>query len=151
MYIYICVYTAGSLCCPPKTNTTLSVCWKSTLLLLFRHSVVSDSWQPQGLQHAGLFCPSPSPGVCSNSCPLSRGCYLAISFSAAPFSFCLRCFPAFVSVDHLKKEKKKDLLCFDFSFIIFSLLSFHRLGRFLQKPQWKSTGKDGCYSVFQEG
>ena len=40
--------------------------------LLFHYSVVSDSLQPHGLQHARLPCPSPSPGACSNSCPLSR-------------------------------------------------------------------------------
>ena len=39
--------------------------------LLFGHSVLSDSLQCHGLQHARLPCPSPSPGVCSNSCPFS--------------------------------------------------------------------------------
>ena len=42
------------------------------LLLLFRHSVVSDSLQPHGLQHARLPCPLPSPGAGSNSCSLSQ-------------------------------------------------------------------------------
>ena len=37
------------------------------VLLLLSHSVVSDSFQPRGLQHARLPCPSPAPGVCSNS------------------------------------------------------------------------------------
>ena len=41
------------------------------LSLLFGCSVVSDSWWPQGPQHTRLPCPSLSPGVCSNSCPLS--------------------------------------------------------------------------------
>ena len=41
-------------------------------ILLFNHSVISDSWQPHGLQHARLPCPSPTPGVYSNSCPSSR-------------------------------------------------------------------------------
>ena len=40
--------------------------------LLFSRSVVYNSWQPHGLQHTRLPCPSLSPGVCSNSCPLSR-------------------------------------------------------------------------------
>ena len=40
-----------------------------------------------------LLCPSLSPGVCSNSCPLSRWCYLIISSSAVPFS-CPQSFPA---------------------------------------------------------
>ena len=35
-------------------------------------SVVSDSLRPRGVQHARLPCPSPSPGICSNSCPLSQ-------------------------------------------------------------------------------
>ena len=38
----------------------------------FSHSVVSDSWWPHGSQHARPPCPSPTPGVCPNSCPLSR-------------------------------------------------------------------------------
>ena len=42
-------------------------------------------------------CPSPSPGVCSDSCLLSRGCHPTISSSAAFFSFCLQSFPASVS------------------------------------------------------
>ena len=46
------------------------------------------------IQHARLPCPSPSPGVCSNLCPLSRWCYLTISSSAATFSFWLQSFPA---------------------------------------------------------
>ena len=39
------------------------------------YSVISDSWWLHGLQHARLPCPSPSPRVCSNSCPLSWWCY----------------------------------------------------------------------------
>ena len=46
------------------------------------------------LQHARLPCPSLSPGVCSNSCPLSQWCYLTILSSVALFSFCLESFPA---------------------------------------------------------
>ena len=49
--------------------------------------------QPQGLQHTRLPCPSLSPGVCSNSCPLSQWCRPTNSSSAAPF-FCLPSFPA---------------------------------------------------------
>ena len=60
---------------------------------LFSHSVVSDSLQPHGLQHARLSCPSPSPGACSNSCPWSWGCHPTISSSVIPFS-CLQSFPA---------------------------------------------------------
>ena len=62
----------------------------SAFLLSSSGWVVSDSSWPHGLQHARLPCPLLSPGVCSNSCPLSRRCHLSISSSASPFSFCLR-------------------------------------------------------------
>ena len=53
---------------------------------------MSDSLWPQGLQHARLLCPLLSLGICSNSCPLSQWCYLTISPSAAPLSFCFNLF-----------------------------------------------------------
>ena len=56
--------------------------------MLFSCSVLSHS-----LQYARLPCPSPSPGVCSNSCPLSRWYHPAISSSVIPFSSCFRVFP----------------------------------------------------------
>ena len=62
-------------------------------LLLFSCSVVFNSLQHHGLQHARLPCPSPSPGTCSNSCPLNRY-HPPISSSVIPFSFCLQSFPA---------------------------------------------------------
>ena len=62
--------------------------------LLFSHSVTSESLRPYGLRHARLPCPSPSPGACSNSWPLSRWYHPTISSSAAPFSSCLQSFPA---------------------------------------------------------
>ena len=52
----------------------------------FSHSIVSDSLQPHGLQHARPPCQSPTPGVYSNSCPLSWWCYPTISSSVVPFS-----------------------------------------------------------------
>ena len=60
----------------------------------FSHSVVSDSLWPQGLQHAKLPCPSPTPRACSNSCPLSRWCHPTILSPIVPFSSCLQSFPA---------------------------------------------------------
>ena len=57
-------------------------------------SVLSDSYQPHGLQHARLPCPSLSPGVCSDSCPLSQWCHPTISSSVSPFFFCFQSFPA---------------------------------------------------------
>ena len=47
---------------------------------------MSNSLWPQGLQHARLACPSLSPGVCSNSCPLSQWCHPTISSSVTPYS-----------------------------------------------------------------
>ena len=49
---------------------------------------------PHGLQHTRLPCPSPTPGVYSNSCPLSRWCHPTISSSVVPFSSHLQSFPA---------------------------------------------------------
>ena len=64
------------------------------MLLLFSRSVVSDSLRPREQQHVKLPCPSPSPGLCLNSCPMSQWCHPTISSSVIPFSFCLQSFPA---------------------------------------------------------
>ena len=55
---------------------------------------MSNSFQPHVLQHIKLPCPSLSPGVCPNSCPLSWWYHPTISSSAALFSSCLQFFPA---------------------------------------------------------
>jgi len=60
----------------------------------FGRSVMSDSLQPHELQHARPPCPSPTPGVYSNSCPLSWWCHLTISSSVIPFSSRLQSLPA---------------------------------------------------------
>ena len=54
----------------------------------FNHTVMSDSLQPHESQHARPLCPSPTPGVHSNSCPSSWWCHPAISSSVIPFSSC---------------------------------------------------------------
>ena len=77
---------------PPRnlsTQTTLVV-----TLIQFSHSVVSDSLQLHESQHARPPCPSPTPGVYPNSCPLSRWCHTAISSSVVPFSSCPQSLPA---------------------------------------------------------
>ena len=56
-------------------------------------SVMSDSLGPHGLQLSRPHCPLPTPGVDSNSCPLSRWCHLTISSSVIPFSSRLQSFP----------------------------------------------------------
>ena len=60
----------------------------------FSRTLVSDSLQPHGLQHARLPCPSPTPRACSNSCPSSWWYHPTISSSVLPFSSCLQSFPA---------------------------------------------------------
>ena len=65
-----------------------------TMRLLFSHSVMSDSFQPHGLQHTSLLYTLPSPGTCTNSCLLSQWCHPTISFSVIPFSSWLQSFPA---------------------------------------------------------
>ena len=60
----------------------------------FSCSVVSDSLRPRGLHHIRLPCPSPTPGVHSNSCPLSCRCHPTTSSSVIPFSSWSQSFPA---------------------------------------------------------
>ena len=60
----------------------------------FSHSVVSDSLRPHESQHTRPPCPSPTPGIHSGSCPLSRWYHPAISSSVVPFSSCPQSLPA---------------------------------------------------------
>ena len=60
----------------------------------FSHSVVSDSLWPHELQHTRPPCPSPIPGVHSDSCPPSQWCHPAIASSVVPFSSCPQSLPA---------------------------------------------------------
>ena len=60
----------------------------------FSRSVMSDSLQPHGLQHARPPCPSPTPGAYSNSCPSSQRCHPTVSSSVVPFSSRLQSFSA---------------------------------------------------------
>ena len=78
---------------PPHQNLLLWELprWTCAALSL---SVMSSSLQPHGLQHTRPSCPSPTPGVYPNSCPLSRWCHPAISSSVVPFSSCPQSFPA---------------------------------------------------------
>ena len=65
-----------------------------SLSVLFSHWAMSNCLWLHGLQHARLFCPSPTPWACSNSCPLSWWCHPTVSSSVVPFSSCLQSFPA---------------------------------------------------------
>ena len=60
----------------------------------FSHSVMSDSWRPHELEHARPPCPSPTPGVYPNSCPLTWQCHPAILSSVVPFFSCSQYLPA---------------------------------------------------------
>ena len=73
VYVYICIYISS---------------------VQFICSVMSNSLWPHELQHARPPCPSPIPGVYSNSCPLSWWCHPAISSSVIPFSSCPQSLPA---------------------------------------------------------
>ena len=76
---------------PPTTNpSVLHIAGTQKIFESpFSHLVASDSLWPHRLQHTRLPCPSPSPGVCSNSCPLNWWCHPTISSSFIPFSWCL--------------------------------------------------------------
>ena len=69
----------------------LRACFSS---VQFSHSVVSNSLWPHELQHARLPCPSPTPGIHPNPCPLIRWCHPTISSSVIPFFSCPQSFPA---------------------------------------------------------
>ena len=72
--MYVCIHTQGT-------------------LLLSSPSIVSSSLRPHGLRHIILPCLSPSPGACSNSCPLSPQWPPTISSSVSSFFSCLQSFP----------------------------------------------------------
>ena len=77
--------------------TPLYVVLKIQLLSVqfsWSHSVVSDSLWPHESWHARPPCPSPTPGVYSNSCPSNQWCHPAISSSVIPFSSCSQSLPA---------------------------------------------------------
>ena len=65
----------------------------SLCMLLLNHSVISNPLQVLNLQHARFSCPSPSPGICSNSCPFTWWCHSVISMSIIPFFFCQKIIP----------------------------------------------------------
>ena len=81
-------YSRGA--CWPRDWTLVSC----LSCIQFSRSVVSDSLRPHGLQHSRPPCPSPTPGVYSNLCPLSWWCHPTIPSSVIPFSSHLQSFPA---------------------------------------------------------
>ena len=95
----------------------------------FSHAVVSNSLRPHELQHARPPCPSPAPGVHSDSRPSSQWCHPAVSSSVVPFFSCPQSLPASVfsneSTLHMRWPK---YWSFSFSIILFKetpgLISF---------------------------
>ena len=77
----------------PTLQQDFFIIW-ATSSVLFSRSVVFDSLRPPESQHARPPCPSPSPGVHSNSRPSSLWCHPAISSSVVPFSSCPQSLPA---------------------------------------------------------
>ena len=76
------------------TDCGYDSCCCSVTSVQFSRSAVSNSLQPHELQHARPPCPSPTPGVYSNSCPSSRWHHPAISSPVVPFSSCPQSLPA---------------------------------------------------------
>ena len=77
----------------PSVYRNLCIC-SSQLEIQFNSVAQScPTLRPHGLQHARHPCPSPTPGACSDPCPLSRWGYPTISSSVIPFSSCPHSFP----------------------------------------------------------
>ena len=89
-------------------NTTLP---RSSSTIQFSCSVVSDSLRPHESQHTRPPCPSPIPGVYTNSCPLSQWCHPAISSSVVPFSSCPQSLPASGSCPVSQLFSNESALC----------------------------------------
>jgi len=88
-------WTDSSLICPYREQPPvkshllpfhLIKCNSIPCSVQFTHSVIDDSLRPHELQHTRPPCPSPTPGVHSDSCPSSQWCHPAISSSVVPFS-----------------------------------------------------------------
>ena len=94
--LYTCQLTHTWAECPENHVSVVNAgVWLSCKVSVqFSRLVVSDSLQPHESQHTRPPCPSPTPGVHSNSCPSSQWCHPAISSSVVPFSSCPQSFPA---------------------------------------------------------
>ena len=108
----------------------------------FSRSVMSNSLGPHGLQHARLSCPSPTPGVYPNSCPLSWWCHPTISSSVIPFSSCPQSFPASGSfpMSHLFTSVGQSIVVSASTWILS-----------MNTQDWFPLGGTGCISLQSKG
>ena len=113
----------------------------------FSRSVISNSLRPHESQHARPPCPSPTPGVDSNSCPSSQWCHPAISSSVVPFSSCPQSLPAlgsfpmsqlfpYIMMIQLRDSENTRTLC---SYVALSHRCFSPTGSTMNS--WYSLGK----------
>ena len=131
--------------------------------LLFSPSVMSDSLWPHELQHTKLLYPSASPGVCSDSCPLSWWCHPAISSSVVPFSSCLQAFAASgyflmsqffpsggqsIGASASASVLLMNIKVFPFDWLVWFPCSPRDSQEFSPTPQFKSINKNWCTSFF---
>ena len=94
LLIIHCFGTAALFCFLNSRFIAPFYCGYFQFSYVMSHSVMSKSLRPHESQHARPPCPSTTPGVYPNPCPLSRWCHPAISSSVVPFSSCLQSLPA---------------------------------------------------------
>ena len=92
--------------------------WRQIRSDQISRSVMSDSLQPHETQHTRPPCPSPTPGVHSDSCPSSQWCHPAISSSVVPFSSCPQSLPASESFSNESTLRMRGPKYWSFSFSI---------------------------------
>ena len=92
--VCVCIYTYMHVCTYIYTHTDVYTHTETYISDQISCSVVSDSLRPHESQHTRLPCLSLSPGVCSDSCPLSQGCHPTIPSSVIHFSSCPQSFSA---------------------------------------------------------
>ena len=87
-----CLTLCDPMDCSPPFSSVHGILWAR--ISSVQSLIMSDFLWHHGLQHTRPPCPSPIPGVYSNSCPLSRWCHPTISSSVIPFSSCPQSCPA---------------------------------------------------------
>ena len=125
---------------------TFVLYWASISSVQFSHSVMSNPLRPHESQRTRPSCPSPTPGVHSDSCPLSQWCHPAISSSVVPFSSCPQPLPAWVfSNESTLRMRRPKYWSFSFSIIPSKEIPGFLL---LQWTGWISLQSKGLSRVF---